>query len=187
MTIENVAPGKKVIIGAYTSTTISATMRIRSTGSGSVSISNGASGVITNVTAGKTGLLYVLASGVITNLKSIMRVIAEPGTAFTTGDFESGGSTLNLPHLLQRSVTTLTVGSGAYVRSENSVAFTTATNDGYLVHDSDGTIATYVGKPNGRLVEGSTPYAITNAELWEGTQAPDEGGRVTYSNTPTRV
>lgn len=182
VTIRNVGFGKTITIGADAAVTL-ANVHVRSTGQGTVTIANGAAGVVTNVYAGKIGRLVV--QGDVTNLYCAgMPVQAEySATAFTIADFESGS------HNLYRSATTFTIGAGAQVRTYNSVASATlcTVNGGSLLHDSDGTIALLHLKPGGQLVPVTTAFAVTNSVIWEGSVPNKGSAMVTYTNASTNV
>lgn len=187
ITIENVATGKTIAIGADAAVTISGIVRIRSTGGGTVTLASGAAGVITTVRCGRQGRVIVSSSAAVTNLYSGgIRITAEPSsTAFTLLELRGGGNAV-ASHDIRRACTTLTVTNGAVARNYNSVAVTTANveSQGTVFHDSDGTVGTLNAFPAGVFKSGATAFAITNANIWQGSTTPPEGGRVTYTNTP---
>lgn len=189
ITIETVATNKKIVIGAYNSITISATMNIRSTGGGSVEIANGASGVITTVQVGQDARVLVTASGVVTNIESAGGLVFAEynATAFTSAEI-CGGGTPTSPHIFQRAITTLNASASAILRTENAVAITTANlRVATLTHNSSGTITTANAFTGGILKQGDTPFTITNSKKHQGGVLPIVGGSVTFTNTTNVV
>lgn len=183
VTIESVAPGKRIAIGPADSTTL-ASINVRSTGSGSVEIVGGASSLLTNLICGSQGRVTIQTSAPVTNCYSSGIFIQAwyNATAFTILQIEGGGSS-GVPHVIERAVTTFTC-SGAFTRANNSVAITTANLRGNHLHESSGTIGTANVYRAGVLQVGTTPFIVTNTNWWEGGKVPYGNTKVTFSNAP---
>lgn len=183
VTIENVAFGKNITVGADASVTL-AQIHVRSAGSGSVTIASGSSGVITLINAGRTGRMFILGSGVYTTLQNagMPTSIEYSATAATTTTFETG------THTISRGSTTISVGNSV-CNSTDSAAFTTCNlgSLGQLNHDSDGTIGTLVAKPGSVLRPVSTKFTITNCTLYEGCTVPRNSDKITFTNPPNTI
>lgn len=184
VTIESVAPGKTVAIGAAASTTLTK-INVRSTGAGSVEIIGGSSSLVTDIICGSVGRVTIATSAPVTNLYStgIFLQCWYNATAFTILQIEGGGSAAN-PHVFERAVTTLT-NTDAFTRANNSVAITTANLRGNHLHESSGTITTANAYRSGTLQVGVTPFTITNTNWWEGGKVPYGNPKVTFTNPPT--
>lgn len=170
VTIEDVAFGKNIVIGPDAATTL-ASVHVRSTGKGRVTIVAGAAGVLTLLQVGKVGTLFVDGSCPVTTYNNcgMNDTFAYSATAITTGQWSGGGT-----HDVQRAVTTATVdGIGTRVNitatgSSPTSTTLTVSSGGTWAHDSDGTITTANVKPGGTLAPVSTKFTVTTMNLWEG-------------------
>lgn len=182
ITVESVGFGKNLVIGPAGSTTL-ASVHVRGTAQGNVTIAAGTSGVLTLLQAGKSGLLIIDGSCPVTTYNNcgMQDRWAYNATAITTGQWSGGGS----GHSVQRSVTTATVDGPTTVNivsNGTSPAVTTLTVSagGIWAHDSDGTIATANIKPGGTLQPVSTKFTVTTGNVWEGGNANRASDKIAY-------
>lgn len=180
-------PKSFVNVSAKASVTIG-TIHVKDALRGRINVTSGASGVVTALYCGTTGIVRVDPAVSIPTIKSAGCMIDAPISSNAITELWLSGNA-GQSHRIGRSVGT------AYLSSTRASLIGTAAvttkislfGDTVYFHDSTGTITLIEAADRSKAMAGSVRFTVTNAVEWANGKAFSYSDKVTFTNPPTSI